>query len=216
MFGKNSVNPVYSGSGSSGGTPDNTVGILDSLKSAGFRVNPVLEGFYSDEEASGPARPSMGFSSYNYHSYFPTAGDAPGQVHRRGESLLRRLWRRGGHRDLRTGGEGLDLPGPPMSPRRTRARSRERKRPGVSHLRRGGGRRLYILRRRGPDQRPHEHYLELDDNEVALINEVTARFDKVVLIVNSSNAMELDREIVVNNDKIQSVIFAPRRRPERL
>ena len=30
VFGKNSVNPVYSGSGSSGGTPDNTVFVADA------------------------------------------------------------------------------------------------------------------------------------------------------------------------------------------
>ena len=210
VFGKNSVNPVYSGSGSSGGTPDNTVGILDSLKSAGFRVNPVLEGFYSDEEASGPARPSMGFSSYNYHSYFPTA-ETPQDKY---TDAVKASY--DDYSDAavivisRTGGEGTDLP-------RTSYVSQddEGKVPESGNARvyptfdeaADGGYVYYGGEGRTSD--PHEHYLELDDNEEALINEVTARFDKVVLIVNSSNAMELDREIVVNNDKIQSVIFAP-------
>ena len=71
VFGKNSVNPVYSGSGSSGGTSGNTVSIIDSLVNAGFNVNPELVAFYGDDEASGAVRPSMGFASYNYHSYSP-------------------------------------------------------------------------------------------------------------------------------------------------
>ena len=64
LFGKNSVNPVYSGSGSSGGTTGNTVSIEQSLKNAGFKVNPTLLSFYNDNEASGQPRGSMSFSSY--------------------------------------------------------------------------------------------------------------------------------------------------------
>ncbi len=36
-----------------------------------------------------------------------------------------------------------------------------------------------------------EHYLELDDNEEALVRYAKAHFDKVILFVNSSNTMEL-------------------------
>ena len=49
LFGRNAYDPVYMGSGSSG-TPSGTiVDVQQSLKNAGFRVNPVLADFYGDK-----------------------------------------------------------------------------------------------------------------------------------------------------------------------
>ncbi len=58
VFGKNSVNLVYGGSGSGGGDPTavkNT--IFESLEAAGYTYNPVLKSFYEDTGKSGEARP---------------------------------------------------------------------------------------------------------------------------------------------------------------
>ena len=57
IFGKNSVNLVYGGSGSA--APTQTVPlktIYDSLSDAGFECNPTLKSFYSDEDRSGSGR----------------------------------------------------------------------------------------------------------------------------------------------------------------
>jgi len=57
IFGKNSVNLVYGGSGSA--APTQTVPlktIYDSLTSAGFECNPTLKSFYSDNSRSGSGR----------------------------------------------------------------------------------------------------------------------------------------------------------------
>ena len=210
LFGKNSVNPVYSGSGSSGGTSGNTVSILDSLKSAGFNVNPALVDFYNDTAASGAVRPSMGFASYNYHSYFPTA-ETPQEKY---TQAVKNSYAQYGDAAVvvfsRTGGEGTDLPRSSFV-----SEEFEGKVPGASDA------RAYPTREEIADKTfvahggegrtsdPYEHYLELDDNEEALLKEVTEKFDKVVVLINSSNVMELDRELLVNNDKVQSIIWAP-------
>lgn len=55
VFGKNSVNLVYGGSGSGGGTNKFAVSIFESLTQVGFSYNPVLKGFY-ESSASGEHR----------------------------------------------------------------------------------------------------------------------------------------------------------------
>lgn len=56
VFGKNSVNLVYNGSGSGGFDNKNSVTLDKSLEDAGFAVNPVLGKFYRDNSRSGSAR----------------------------------------------------------------------------------------------------------------------------------------------------------------
>lgn len=210
VFGKNSVNPVYSGTGSSGGTSGATIGILESLQSAGFSVNPALVNFYKDNAASGPARSSMGFSSYNYNSYFATA-ETPQNKY---TDAVKNSYSEYNDAAVvvlsRTGGEGTDLPRasyvkqadegkiPSQDDARAFPTFEEASDPDYKYY---GG--------EGRTSDPHEHYLELDDNEEALIKEVTAKFDKVVVILNTANVMELDRELLVNNDAVQSIIWAP-------
>lgn len=50
-------------------------------------------------------------------------------------------------------------------------------------------------------------YLELSNREQALLDEVTANFDKVIVIVNSANAMELG--FVNDYPQIKSVLYCP-------
>lgn len=56
VFGKNSVNLAYGGSGS--GTVDSTqaIDLYTALEEAGYNVNPVLKNFYKDTKQSGPKR----------------------------------------------------------------------------------------------------------------------------------------------------------------
>lgn len=56
VFGKNSVDLVYGGSGSGGGNFRGAPGLYDSLQSAGFEVNPTLKAFYEDDKKSGAGR----------------------------------------------------------------------------------------------------------------------------------------------------------------
>lgn len=57
VFGKNSVNIAIGGSGSGAATGD-SVSLYDSLDSAGYEVNPTVEAFYKDDNASGSKRSS--------------------------------------------------------------------------------------------------------------------------------------------------------------
>ena len=58
------------------------------------------------------------------------------------------------------------------------------------------------------DGKTYKHYLMLTDEEEALIEYVTARFNKVIVITNTSNPMELgDLE---NNDKISAILHIGR------
>ncbi len=56
VFGKNSVNLVYGGTGSGGGNFKNAPTIFDSLEEAGFTVNPELRAFYENDSRSGGGR----------------------------------------------------------------------------------------------------------------------------------------------------------------
>jgi len=56
VFGKNSVNPAYSGSGSSGSSADGASTLEESLTAAGFICNPALVEFYRDNARSGAGR----------------------------------------------------------------------------------------------------------------------------------------------------------------
>lgn len=210
LFGKNSVDPVYSGSGSSGGSAGSTISIEQSLKDAGFNLNPTLLNFYKDTALSGAKRPSMGFSAYNYNSYFPTA-ETPQNKY---TDEVKRSYSKYSDAAVivlaRSGGEGTDLPRtsyvneedegkvPSQANARAYPTFDDLEDPDYKYY---GG--------EGRTSDPHQHYLELDDNERALIEEVTEKFDKVVLILDAVNVMELDKDLIVNNDKIQSIIWTP-------
>ena len=56
VFGKNSVNLSYGGSGSGGFDTSGSKDLYDSLEAAGFSTNPTLKAFYEDDGASGPKR----------------------------------------------------------------------------------------------------------------------------------------------------------------
>lgn len=56
VFGKNSVNLSYGGSGSGGFDTSSNRELYDSLNAAGFQTNDTLQAFYKNSNASGAAR----------------------------------------------------------------------------------------------------------------------------------------------------------------
>ncbi len=111
VFGKNSVNLVYGGSGSGGGDNKNAVKLCDALRAAGFEVNPTLEAFYSDNNRSGPRRSgnpsdldsgadvSLETAETPYSSYTSDITGSYGSYRDAALIVLSRI-----------GGEGFDLP----------------------------------------------------------------------------------------------------------
>ena len=155
VFGKNSVNLVYSGSGSGGGDNSAAKTIFDSLEAAGIEYNPELRNFYEDASKSGnPRGENSNFSQdlakfdtgeTPYENY--TANGIPDSYAEYSDAAIIVI--------SRIGGEEFDLTNAELA---TRAR----------------------------------HYLQLDENEEQLIREVCAAgFDRVVIVVNSANVMEL-------------------------
>ncbi|MCR5308745.1 MAG: glycoside hydrolase family 3 C-terminal domain-containing protein [Bacilli bacterium] len=158
VFGKNSVNLVYGGSGSA--APDKNgsrTTILDSLKDAGFEVNTKLSDFYSSSK-SGKGRSENldmkdGVSSFAIletgetpiSSYPSDVIDSYGQY---GDAALVVF--------SRIAGEGFDLP-------------------------------------RHASDDSSRHYLELDNNERALLKHIvdSGKFSHIVVLLNGSNYIDL-------------------------
>ena len=165
VFGKNSVNLVYGGSGSAGARGSDFKSVYDSLTAAGFEYNRTLKNFY-DSSASGdgrPANPAMGtiltgfavgetpVSAYGQEvkSSFSTYNDAAVVI------------------ISRISGEGFDLP-------RTMYNSFK----DTSAV--NGARNA------------DDHYLQLDRNETDMLKMVCeSGFKKVIVVINAANAMEL-------------------------
>lgn len=178
VFGKNSVNLSYGGSGSGAFKITNeTPTIYDSLEDAGFSCNPKLKSFY-ESSSSGSGRgenPKMDNARGTVPGF--ATGETPLGKYSGGlKSYI------GEYSDAalvvitRIGGESFDLP-------RTMLDGTKPIDGAIS----------------GAD-----HYLELDKNEQELLVEVCNNFSKVVLIVNCSTSFELGflDDIPDNDDTI--------------
>ena len=162
-----------------GGNDKNAISLYESLQQANFDVNPELKKFYeSNKSGSGRAKnPAIGVL---------TTGLAIGETpqDRYSEDIKNSF---ANYNDAaiivisRIGGEGFDLP-------RTQETSYGGKL--ISGSKEGG-----------------QHYLELDKNEEDLIKMVTSsnQFNKVIVLINSSAAMELGD--LHDNDDIDSILW---------
>lgn len=162
VFGKNSVNIVYGGSGSAAGSGEYTKSLFESLEAAGFAYNPDLKDFYesSDSGSGRPSNPRM----ENDGSISLSTGETPWSMYTQDvkDSFAE-------YDDValvvisRIGGEGWDLP-------------RQMKDKDGNLVE--GARNV------------DDHYLQLDANETLLIKEVADAFDKVIIVINSSAPLE--------------------------
>lgn len=171
VFGKNSVNLAYGGSGSGAFTvTKDTPTIFDSLTAAGFTYNDTLRKFY-ESNASGKGRaappalvggrstiPGFGTGETQYSSYTEDVKNSYSKFNDAAIIVLSRI-----------GGESFDLP------------------------------RTMIDIDGAFDKK--DHYLELDKNEQDLLVAVCEKFEKVIIIINSSTMMELGfLDAVPDND----------------
>ena len=157
VFGKNSINLVYGGSGSAapgGNIPKKT--IYDSLNAAGFECNPTLKEFYEDNKKSGDGRgetpdlptggvPELPTGETPIASYSASVKSSYSDYSDAAIMVVSRI-----------AGENWDLP-------------------------------------RVAQDNDERHYLELDNNERALLTDIVASnaFDHIILLVNTSNYIDL-------------------------
>lgn len=179
VFGKNSVNLVYGGSGSGGGNDKNPVTLFESLEDASFEYNPQLKKFYeSSKSGTGrAANPAIGVLTTGLaigetpqNKYSQDLKDSFEDYNDAAIIVISRI-----------GGEGFDLP-------RTQQTSY-------------GGSLVSGSKASG------QHYLELDQNELDLIDMVVSskKFEKVIVLINCSAAMELGE--LQDNPNINSILW---------
>lgn len=161
VFGMNSVDLVYGGSGSSAKDNANGVDLYQSLEDAGFEVNARLKAFYERKKASGSGRSSRLNFDTGVLTGLETGEIALSEYTGGIQSYI------DGYTDAaiivisRVGGEGYDLP---------------------------------QTMQNTPGADPEDHYLELDNNERALLSALCAEdsgFETVIVVLNSAAAMEL-------------------------
>lgn len=183
VFGKNSVNLVYGGSGSSVGQGTMT-DLYASLEKAEIDYNPTLKSFY-DSNKSGSGRgdnPAMGDIIYGFAtgetpvaSYSATEWNSCEKYSDAAIFVVSRI-----------GGEGFDLP-------RTMRVDAEDNTPVAGAA------------------SADDHYLQLDSNERALLKELYNRFDKVIILLNTPGSFELDFADDPSNElysnKLKSILW---------
>lgn len=180
VFGKNSTDMLYGGSGSGEKQGSSNKTIFDSLTAAGFSYNQTLRNFY--ESAPGRGR-SPKFDQII--GGFPT-GETPVSDLTASEAAANNY---AGFTDAalvvisRIGGEGFDLP-------RSMANAVLNSEGNVTQSGYTDTAGVYNGTIAGA-RKNTDHYLQLDKNEVDLLLHVTGKFEKVILILNTNNTLEL-------------------------
>jgi len=204
MFGWAATNPIYGGTGSGSSSNEGNIDILTSLKDAGFEVNSEIIDMYTEYS---PTRDLGG----NVVSVTFTNWSLPEPpVDRYTDDLMNNAKAFSDTAVIvlaRSGGEGQDLPadmgavidGTYDDVRQEKANSNEQYNYYASSYTNNSD--AY------DDFEAGQSYLELSKTEKDMIDLVAANFDKVVLVVNANNAMELG--FVNDYDSIRSVILAP-------
>ena len=187
VFGWSSTNPIYGGTGS-GALSDAypTVDFLTGLSDAGIEYNQDLVDFYTGWRTD---RPTVGMMGQDWTIPEPKVaeyGSLISDAKNYSDTAIFFI--------ARSGGEGADLP---TSYDGEDTFSTEGMF-GASGVR-------YSDQK--DDLDASKSYLELSNREKALLDEVTANFDKVIVVVNSANAMELG--FVNEYEQIKSVLYCP-------
>ena len=168
VFGKNSVNLVYGGTGSGATDASTAMTLYESLELADIDYNEELMRFYLDNGRSGSGRPDSG--SIDAEKQTVVTGETPLSSYTGSLAITAANYADYSDAALvvlsRVGGEGNDVPQTTVNEAGVRA---------------DGAR---------PDH--DDHALQLDQNEAEMLRAVCeAGFGHVIVIVNSSNAMEL-------------------------
>lgn len=172
VFGWSATNPIYGGTGSGGTDTSSAATPKQGLEAAGIEINEELYKAYEDLALD---RPIIGFDGQDWTIPEPKAEDfytedRMQQAKAFSDTAIIFL--------ARAGGEGNDLPrslyGPDTFDPKGTINGPTGERFGYED-----------------DMDPDKHYLELSSREKGMIDAVTANFDNIILIVNSTNTFEL-------------------------
>ncbi|MCC8182757.1 MAG: glycoside hydrolase family 3 C-terminal domain-containing protein [Clostridiales bacterium] len=167
LFGYGSRDTVYGGSGSGSGDSTNNVTLAEGLENAGLTVNQELVDFYDEHYVE---RTGVGYTGNNFDINEPSVDEYSDELLENAKAyssvavfVISRL-----------GGEGADLP-MDMDPDK------------VTEIVASGA--LTEQTVSGGDA--GKHYLELQQVEIDVLDMIKENFDTVIVLVNSTNAMEL-------------------------
>ena len=204
VFGWAATNPIYGGTGSGSSSNEGNIDILTSLKNAGFEVNQELIDMYIEYSPTrnlGGNVVSVTYTDWSLPEppvdYYTT--ELMDNAKAFSDTAVIVL--------ARSGGEGQDLPadmgavinGTYNDVREEKASGNENYAYYASDY--TDNSTAYN------DFEPGESYLQLSKTERDMIDLVALNFNKIVLVVNANNAMELG--FVNDYDAIRSVILAP-------
>lgn len=161
VFGWASTQPLYGGTGSGQSNSADAVNIYDSLKQAGFQTNRDLNKFYTKYRAD---RPVVGMMEQDWTLPEPKVSQYSNKLMQKAETFSDTALVVIG----RSGGEGADLP------------------KDMTNLPQGAS-----YKGNKGDFKKGQSYLELSQSEKNMLNMVNKNFKNVVVLINSSNPMEL-------------------------
>ncbi|MBR1812271.1 MAG: glycoside hydrolase family 3 protein [Lachnospiraceae bacterium] len=179
VFGYGSRDTVYGGTGSGSGDSSKNVTILQGLTNAGFTVNEELAAFY---DAHFIPRVGVGYTGSNFDINETLLSEYP-------ESMIENAKNFSNVAVFvisRYGGEGADLP-MEMGASETEISSA------------GAAKSIGV---KGGDA--GKHYLELQNSEIEVLDMVKENFDTVIVLVNSTNAMELG---FLEDEKVDAALW---------
>ncbi len=196
VFGWASIDPIYGGTGSGSSSVENNVSILDSLKDVGYVPNEEILTMYENWPLK---RGAIGMSGQDWTLPEPTVDNYTDKLMDDAKA----------HSDVavvvisRSGGEDADLPNDMNAV--IKGTYTQYKDDGTmihhytdSHYTNNGD---------YDDFEPGMHYLQLSVTEHNMIDKVCQNFDKVIVIVNANNAMELGW--TNDYEQIKAVLLAP-------
>lgn len=203
VFGWASTNPVYSGTGSanSGDGSAPAISILQSLVNAGYTMNDELVSMYTSYCSK---RGDISMQAQDWTLPEPTREAYTDDMMDAAKSFSDTAVIVIG----RTGGENADLPtdmnavinGTYDVAKTDAVEERSKGNYGYTNG-------SYTNNGNYDDFEPGEHYLELSRTEEDLVELVCSNFDRVIVVINANNVMELGW--VEEYDAIGAVILAP-------
>lgn len=198
VFGWDSTNPLFGGTGSGSSDTSSAVSILQSLADAGYETNADLTKIYTDYAAK---RPKIAMQVQDWTLPEPTVDVYTDSVMSAAKDFS----------DVavivigRSGGEGADLPTDMYAVIHGTYNIVEEV--SVTPEKYGYTNATYTNNGSYDDFDEGESYLELSNTEEDMIEKVCSEFDNVIVVINANNTMELGW--VDEYEQIGAVILAP-------
>lgn len=198
VFGWDSTNPLFGGTGSGSSDSSTAVGILQSLKDAGYTTNESLTKMYTDYRSD---RPTIAMGSQDWTLPEPTVDSYTDDLMTEAKEFSDTAVIVIG----RSGGEGADLPTDMNAVIHGTYNVAEEVSAAPANFNYMNA--SYTNNGDYDDFDEGESYLELSNTEEDMIEKVCSEFDNVVVIINANNTMELGW--VDEYEQIGAVILAP-------